>query len=171
VNAFTERINLKSALKAELAALGDVSRGHAGEIHAGIAVRPIGADVLGRLETARVQDRHLRVLLTDLDRVIEIAVAGGEDDLVAARDQPFHDAFDLCRFRNKFEGRRGNAGHVLFDILPAEIHRGVIAKVGGRTDIDEADFIVGLCGRGERDGAEQGERGETGWEQHYHLLL
>jgi hypothetical protein len=90
---------------------------------------------------------------------------------MAAGNQPFHHPFDLGRFRNQFEGGRGYTGHMLFDILAAEIHRGVVAIVGGRPDIDEADLVFGLCRHGKRHGTEQGERGEAGGECHCHLLF
>ena len=163
--------DLKSALEAKLAAFADMSGRYPGEIHAGVAVGPVGADVLRGLEPAGMQDGDVRMLLADLDGVVEIAVAGGEDDLVAAGNQPLHDAFHLGRFGNELEGGRGHAGHVLFDILAAEIHRRVVAEVGGRADIDKADFVFGFCRRGERRGTEQGECGEAGGKLHGHLLL
>ena len=90
---------------------------------------------------------------------------------MAAGDQPFHHAFDLRGFGNELEGRGGDAGHVLLDILAAQIHRRVVAVVGGRADIDEADLVVGLSRRGERRGTDQGERGEANWKFHCDLLL
>ena len=37
-----------------------------------------------------MQDGHVGMFFADLDGVVEIAVAGCEDDLVAARDQALH---------------------------------------------------------------------------------
>ena len=138
--------DLEAALKAQLAGLADMRGGNACEIHAAVAVGPIGADILRCLEAACMQDGHVGMFLAHLDGVVEIAIAGRKDDLVAAGDQSLHHPFDLGGFRNELKGRRGHAGHVLLDIFAPVVHRGVVAGVRGRPDIDEADLVLGGAG-------------------------
>jgi len=99
------------------------------------------------------------MFFADLDGVVEIAVAGCEDDLVAARDQALHHPLDLGGFRNELERSRGDTGQMLLDIFAPVVHRGVVAGVRGRPDIDESDFVLGRRRPRNGDAAHQGQRG------------
>lgn len=89
-----------------------------------------------------MKKRDLGVFLTKLDGVVEVAVAGRENDGVTGIDQALHAAFDFCCLRDRLESGGRHAGNRRFDLLAADIHGHVVSIVGGWADIDESDFLV-----------------------------
>ena len=134
---------------AELVRLGRRSGEDAGQVDRLVHRAEVGAEVRRHLAldgAALVHDDDVGVLLGDGERGVEVAVAGGEDDLRALVDHALHDPGRLVGLGHVLGGEHLEVRVRLADGHGALVDRLVVAEVVLGADHDEADRLGFLSG-------------------------
>ena len=98
------------------------------------------AGIVALDEVALLDHDDVGVRLGDLHRGVEVAVAGGEDDLRALVDHVLHDPGGVVVLGHVLGGEDLEVGERLVDGLAALVGGLVVAEVVLRADEDEADL-------------------------------